>query len=127
MSKVTLPFTGPAVIPPAIAFAIEFNSVHDWRRHRVAKDFRGYDCNDYAFDAVQALVKEGREPYYVVCADELGEEHIFAAYATQDGTIYARDNRVPDADLPLEELAHRGYVLQKAADRKGLIWYAYAA
>lgn len=121
-----LPFPGPLVIPPAIAFWIEFGTVHA-DRPRLEKDANGYDCNDHAFDAVQALIGEGRDPYYVDCQIETGEGHMIAAYKTDDGVVYARDCRVESGDVPLEELVAHGYKLISAADRKGELWHAAEA
>jgi hypothetical protein len=122
---ITLPFAGPAVIPPGIAFYMVngIDRVHDSARPRKAKDAHGWDCNDYAAQAVGDLVKEGRDPYFVDCLDELGEGHLIVAYATSDGVIYARDNRSPRGDLPLQRLVDHGYKLISAADRRGLVWH----
>lgn len=124
----SLPFTGPAVIPPTpiAEFLAAGLDVHSFDRPRIARDERGYDCNDRAYDAVQALKDEGRTPFYIDCKTENGEGHLIAAYATDDGVIYARDNRHPDGDLPLEELVARGYALISASDIKGTIWHAPA-
>jgi hypothetical protein len=127
---ITLPFTGPAVAPgPAMQFALWLalgRDPHESARPRVMKDAHGYDCNDYAYDAVKALRGAGRVPYYIACRDERGEQHMIAGYATDDGTLYARDNRASLADLPLDRLVAHGYRLELAADQKGLLWYANA-
>lgn len=124
----TLPFPGHPVSPgPALQFALWLalgRDPHDPGRPRVMKDAKGYDCNDYAYDAVQALKAGGRDPYYVDCKTETDDQHMIAAYATTDGTIYARDNRA-SGDLPLEELVVKGYVLE-ASSHDGELWRAAA-
>jgi hypothetical protein len=125
---ITLPFKGPPVTPPAIAFAMinGIDNVHNFARERKQKDAHGWDCNDYAVQAVEDLIADGRDPYFVQCFDELGEQHLIAAYATSDGVLYARDNRAPRGDLSLDQLVAHGYRLIAAADRKGLLWHANA-
>lgn len=123
---ISLPFTGePAIPPPFAMWLAAGQDPHSVDRERVAVDDRGYDCNDYAYNAVQALIGDGRDPYFVDCRTEDAEPHMIAGYAAEDGVVYARDNRVPD-DVPLEELVARGYALVSAADRKALIWRASA-
>lgn len=121
---ISLPFTGAQAYPPPFAVWIAAGQdPHSFDRARAEKDHRGYDCNDYAYDAVQALIAEDRDPYYVDCTTENGEPHMIAAYKTHDGVVYARDCRAP-SDLPLAELVAKGYTLVSAADRKAGLWYA---
>jgi hypothetical protein len=121
-----LPFTGPLVSPgPALQFALWValgRDPHDPARPRVAADARGWDCNDHAFAAVQDLRAQARAVFFVDCKTETGEQHMIAAYLTDDRTPYARDNRAP-ADLPLEELVQRGYVLEGSSPN-GEVWTA---
>lgn len=132
---IALPFTGPAVSPgPALQFSLWLalgKDPHDSRRPRVMKDAKGWDCNDYAYEAVKDLRSEGRKVVcYVDCKTEptptapQGEQHMIAVYLTDDGTIYARDNRTY-GDLPLAQLVSRGYTLE-ASSVDGEVWRAFA-
>jgi hypothetical protein len=127
--SLVLPFAGPIISPgPALQFALWLalgRDPHDLRRPRIVQDRHGWDCNDYAYASVQALLSEGRAPCYVTCKTESGEQHMIAAYETQDGIVYARDNRVPE-DVPLERLVAKGYTLEASADRHGEVWRAFA-
>jgi hypothetical protein len=123
VSDLQLPFPGPLTVPPKAALWLAIGGAHG-QRQRVATDANGEDCNDYAYDAVQNLQREGRKPYYVSVINEAGQGHMIAAYATQDGTLYARDNRVAGGDIPLQRLVDKGYSLVAAADPSAQLWHS---
>lgn len=126
MPDLAIPIDGTLAIPPMAAFWLALGTVHGERpRREVGQD--GMDCNDHAYDAVQALVKEGRTPYYLNVRDEDGDPHMIAAYAARDGALYARDSRYDggNTDVPLANLVQRGYKLLSAANAQAQYWYPF--
>lgn len=120
-----LPFSGPAAFPPPLAMylAVE-HTAHDTQRPRLAVDARGYDCNDYAYDAWLGLKADGRTAYYVDCVTEDGEPHMIAAYPTGlDGAVYCIDNRAGPDPVTADHLEVRGY-RWISASKDGILWYA---